>query len=269
VIGWRHVPATPSSKAVRHKAIDDIGEEMSPVIILTYVNSGAERLRALLSGDRRIKCTATSGVLPLCHNASNVWRRAESRREGISELGLRSIRMMVSLLMLPLTANDMSAVWCETCIAPAYYAEDFVKLFPGTRYICLHRECSSVLRMEEPAADRDPAGDSCGQHAAHVVSYWVTRTEMLLEFEKAHPEICLRVRYEDLQSSQEAADSIFGFLGLGPLNGGGMLPAGFADARKSIELETHDAGIGDILNGSSGQLGGRVQELLEELGYRK
>jgi hypothetical protein len=242
---------------------------MYPVIILTYVNSGAERLRALLSGDRRIKCTATSGVLPLCHNASNVWRRAESRREGISELGLRSIRMMVSLLMLPLTANDRSAVWCETCIAPAYYAEDFVKLFPGTRYICLHRECGNVLRMEESATDRDPAGDSCGQHAAHIVSYWITRTEMLLEFEKAHPEICLRVRYEDLQSSPETADGIFGFLGLGPLNGGGMLPAGYADAQKSIELETHDAGIGDVLNGSSVQLGGRVQELLEELGYRK
>jgi hypothetical protein len=39
--------------------------------------------------------------------------------------------------------------------------------------------------------------------------------------------------------------------------------------RSRFELETHDAGIGDVFNGSSVQLGGPVQELLEELGYRK
>jgi hypothetical protein len=49
------------------------------------------------------------------------------------------------------------------------------------------------------------AADHPGDNVATIVDYWVDRTQALLEFEKIHPESCVRVRYEDLAEDPKSA----------------------------------------------------------------
>jgi hypothetical protein len=107
-------------------------------------------------------------------------------------------------------------------------AETFLGLFPGTRFLCLHRAWPAVIRA---ALDASPWGIADPAVAPFVRAYpastvaaltacWVTHTETLLAFEQAHPQACLRVRFEDLaEARHETTEVMTAFLGLAGING--------------------------------------------------
>jgi protein-tyrosine sulfotransferase len=214
----RDRPAGPTVSADRTSS--------APVVVLASPDSGGQRLLSLLSASGELACTSGTGVLPLCDHAAQVWRRAEngSPRAGrLSALAAKSIRASVTPLVMHMLANSGARRWCE-CAAPAREAaEAFLGLFPGTRFICLHREASQVIRAALARSPWGLAGQAYqpfiaaqpGSTVAALAAYWAAHTETLLAFEADHPDKCLRVRFEDLPGTMGSTPAALNsFLGL-------------------------------------------------------
>lgn len=193
-----------------------------PVIVLTYAYSGAERLQSLLARHPELACTSGTGILPLCEQAAATWRNVDGRPEGpLSALAITSTRALATGIITALLAQAGNRRWCELATASPVSAETFSQLYPGTRFLCLHRACPDVAHAALHTSPWGLAGPTFAPfNAAHPASsvaaltaYWTAHTGPLLAFEQAHPGNCRRVRYEDLATDAEASQ-IFAFLGL-------------------------------------------------------
>jgi hypothetical protein len=166
-----------------------------PIIVLTYPQSGSERLSAVLAGNRSLACTAGTGILGLCEQAASTWRGAERTGSTLSALGASSVRAMAGTLISMIKSQQGAQRWCETSTAPPRVTRTFLRLYPGTKIICFHRSCPGYV-----AANRDDPAAAAAQ--------WRDHTEPLLDLERDHAGQCLRVRYEDLAVSSGAAARI-------------------------------------------------------------
>jgi hypothetical protein len=195
----------------------------APVIVLAPAYSGASTLRSLLEGHPALACTSGTGLLPLCEQAMATWRNADGRPAGTpSSLASTATRALATSVIISILAREGRSRWCEVAAANPQAAETFLRLYPGTRFLCLHRACPSVIRavldasswgitdpLFTPFASRYPANT-----VASLTAYWVTVTGPLLAFEREHSRSCLRVRFEDLTRSRQAGQRIASFLGL-------------------------------------------------------
>jgi hypothetical protein len=123
--------------------------ERAQVIVLSCPDSGGPRLLSLLSllsASGELACTSGAGVLPLCDQAAQVWRRVEngSPRAGrLSALAAMSIRASIAPLVVQILASSGAQRWCECAVPAPEAADTFLGLFPGTRFVCLHHEASA------------------------------------------------------------------------------------------------------------------------------
>lgn len=195
----------------------------APVIVLAQPYSGASTLRALLEGHPDLACTSGTGLLPLCEQAMATWHNADGRKAGTSSsLAFTTTRALATSLIISILAREGKPRWCEVAAASSQAAETFLRLYPGTRFLCLYRSCPGVIRA---ALDASPWGITdpvftpfTSRYPANTVAsltaYWVSATGPLLAFERGHPASCLRVRFEDLAQDQQADDQITSFIGL-------------------------------------------------------
>jgi hypothetical protein len=193
----------------------------APVIVLTYAYSGAGRLQSLLARQPDIVCTSGTGVLPLCEQAASTWRATEGRPIGpLSALATASIRALTTTLILAILSVDGKRLWCETSMAPPSSLKTFLELFPGTRILCLHRACPDVIYDAVHASSWGLASGPTFEQfiraypassIAALAAYWTTRADLLITMERDHPDICRRIRYEDLAVPEP---NLFEFLGL-------------------------------------------------------
>jgi hypothetical protein len=202
----------------------------APVIVLTYAHSGAERLRSMLRRDPDLACTVGTGVLPMCEQAAAAWRTADGKPTGpLTALAAASIRALATAIIAATLSGEGKRRWCETSTAPPVYAGTFLRLFPGTRALCLHRSCPDVIQAALHASPWGLAGEAFAPFStAHPVSaaaaltaYWTAHSQSLLAFERANPGACLRVRYEDL--GDDSFEDLRAFLSLG--DGGPWAPS--------------------------------------------
>lgn len=195
-----------------------------PVIALTYGHAGAWYLQRLLQDEPELAATSATGLLAACDAAAAAWRDAEQRPAGIlSPLARKSIRTLASAMMLSITARAGRPRWFETAPAGRSAAETFLELFPGTRFLCLHRACQDLIYATLQASPWGLAGQA---YAAYTTSYprstiaalaawWVGHAGPILEFEREHPAACMRLRYEDLATDSAGTwREIKEFLGL-------------------------------------------------------
>ena len=197
-------------------------DERSPVIVLAHAYAGVPQIQRLLSGSSLLACTAGTGVLPLCAEAAATWRQVENRGGPLSALALSSVRALASSMITVILAGSGKSRWCETSFSPAS-AETFLQLYPGAKFICLHRSCPDAVRAGIEASPWGLAGAGLGSFtaaypgssAAALAAYWADRTESMHRFQQEHPAACHQVRYEDLDGSPgPAARHVFAFLGL-------------------------------------------------------
>jgi hypothetical protein len=120
-------------------------DSRGPVVVLSYAGAGAELLTRILSVSRSLACTSGTGLLPLCHSAAMTWQRAERRENDLSPLAVKSVRSLASMIIAVIQAQTGASRWCETALAPSAAAGTFLRLFPSTAFLCLHRRLSSVL----------------------------------------------------------------------------------------------------------------------------
>lgn len=210
-----------------------------PVIVLTYSHSGVRRLQALLGSHPSLACTSGTGLLPLCDQAAEAWRKVEGQRGGpLSPLATASVRALASGMTSALLARTGKQRWCETAIAHRRGAETFLQLFPDTRFLCLHRACPDVIYAALRASPWGVSGPGFatftaahpGSTVAALAAYWSAHAAPLLAFEQAHPDACQRIRYEDLaEKPGQMAAGVRDFLGLDdaavPTQPGGDDPA--------------------------------------------
>jgi hypothetical protein len=197
----------------------------SPVVVLTYAQAGARWLDAVLSAYPTLACTSGTGLLAACDQAAAAWRNAEGRRPDLplSRLAAASIRSLAAALLTAILAPTGRSRWCETTIVQPGAAATFLELFPGTRFVCLHRSCPdviySIIQNSPWGLSRADFADFIEAHpgstVAALAAYWTAHARRLLSFEEVHQRECLRVRYEDLVSDPEETTSILrDFLGL-------------------------------------------------------
>lgn len=255
---------------------DERGARLSPVIVLAYSFSGSQRIGRLLSESGALACTSGTGLLPLCENAAETWRVVDNRDGPPSALAISSIRALAGSMITVILARTGRSRWCEISFSLPTAAETFLRLYPGTRFICLHRSCPDVIRAgieANPWGLRDTsigqfAAAYPGSNAAAVAAYWAERTESLLRFEAAHPAACLRVSYETLASQPgQVAEAIFTFLDLTP--GSPDIPSPGADA-VAVPTERADPQVRDtpaLASYIPAPLQQAVNRLQDRLGY--
>jgi hypothetical protein len=185
-----------------------------PVVVLTYAYSGVARIRNLLSGSAVLALTSATGLLPLCAQAAATWRRIDNRGGPLSPLAACSIRALAGGMITAILAETGKPRWCEISFSQLEAAETFLQLYPGTRFICLHRGCRDVILAGARANPWGLAGTSLapftvaypGNSAAAIAAYWAECTETLLRFQDAHPAASRQVRYEDLAAHPDTAN---------------------------------------------------------------
>jgi hypothetical protein len=225
----------------------------APVIVLTYAHSGAEHLRSLLSRHPDLNCTSGTGIIPLCELAAATWRTVDGQPGGrLSALAAASVRALTGSIITSLCVQEGKRIWCETATAPPSAAETFLRLYPTTKVLCLHRACADFAHAAVHASPWGLAGSAFAPFtsahpastAAALTAYWVAHTGPLIEFEQSHPDACHRVRYEDLITDQHSG--LFTFLGLenphlhprrGARPDGASLGSGTAGPRTAIPAD--------------------------------
>jgi hypothetical protein len=243
----------------------------APVIVLALAHGGSIELGSLLSQHPDLACTQGTGVLPLCDQAIATWRNIEGRPEGLpSRLAAAATRALSTSIITSLLAREGKRRWCEIAAPNPEAAETFLGLYPGTRFLCLHRACRDVIRT---TLDASPWGLTHpafvpytraypGSTAVALTACWVEHTRNMVMFERAHPQECLRVRFEDLTVAQpKIAEQIEAFLGLAgkaTLGGDGPQQPTSLEARPEADLP-----VGLI----PPNLLAQANDLLRELGY--
>lgn len=203
-----------------------------PVVVLTCGRSGSTLLRVILDSHPELACPPETNLIGLCTQMGVVSMRLDGpsagERHAPSELGLRSIRAWVATNFGAYLVEAGKVRWCDKSLGSAQSAGRFLLLFPKAKFICLYRHGMDVIDSVHEACPwgltgygLDPFGVAHpGNSVAAVADYWATHTQMIRTFEEEHPEVCLRLRYEDLVANPQAqADRIFEFLGEKPVPG--------------------------------------------------
>jgi protein-tyrosine sulfotransferase len=246
----------------------------APIIVLTYPYSGAERLRALLEDRAELACTMSSGLLPFCEQAAMTWRRVEGRDGTDSALAVASVRAVTTTMITTLLARTGRSRWCEIASAPPEYAATFLKLYPDARFVCLHRNCADVILAAiraNPWGLSDPvlqpfAASYPGSSIAAMAAYWAACTGPLLDFERAHPASCRRVRYEEIPGAPGGElDGLLAFLDLAPTRT--STPGGGFDSAAAEGPDVPSGGAAVPVGHLAPPLRAHVSELLVRLQY--
>ncbi|MGH3171511.1 MAG: sulfotransferase, partial [Trebonia sp.] len=227
-------PSVPAQ--ARGGTPEDGAARNAPVVVLTYGNAGGRRLQSLLESQPELTCTTSTGVLAACEQAAAAWRQVEKRpAKGLSPLAVKSVRVMATQMITAVTVRSGRPRWCELAAAEPSAAEAFLQVFPGTQFVCLHRSCPDLIAAVLLASPWGLSGAGFapyvatypGSTVAALAAWWAARVWPVLDFERAHPGACLRLRYEDLAEDPDATlNGIRAFLGLG---GPDILPSAPGD----------------------------------------
>ncbi len=249
-----------------------------PVVVLTYGYSGGQLLQALLDFQPELACTTGTGVLPACAHAAAAWRQVDGRPEApLSALAVTSIRKLAIQMITVIAARTGRPRWCETAAADPNTAKTFLRLFPATRFVCLHRaypDLASTLLQASPWGLSGPAfAPYVSAHpfstAAALADWWASHAGPLLGFEQEHPEACLRVRFEDLASDPGSVQQdLQSFLGLSA-KAAGFPQLQLPDQRNQIPGLVPGPGVASQfpISQLSADLVSRVNELHAQFGY--
>jgi len=253
-------------------------ETTGPIVVLTYQFGGSVRLRRILEDQPELAVTSVTGLIGACHQAAYAWRQAEQRPAApLSDLAAKSIRAMVAGAITIITARTGRPRWCEIAPAERNAVETFLALFPGSRFICLHRACEDVVYATMRASRWGILGQEYAAYTASlpaggqvpaVAAWWVDHTDALFTFEEEHPGICTRLRYEDIISDPVGTElRIREFLSLGGNPDG--LPRLPGDNAAPVLPEEETPGCGADIPTGRIPIGilARVNELSNKLGY--
>jgi hypothetical protein len=254
-------------------ASEDRRAYRDPIVVLTYAHAGAEVLAGALSASRSLTCTTGTGLLPLCHAAAMAWQNAEGPGWP-SPLAIKSIRAMAATMVTVIQARAGATRWCETAIAPPAAAGTFLRVFPETTFLCLHRNMTGVIADGTAAYPWGLGGSPFwpysaghpGNNVATIAAYWTACAQALLEFEDQHPQSCVRVKHEDFTAELDLqTKAIYTRLGLGA--GDLTVPPQSAPNQSRTSADRSDIGFAVPAHQIPSGLRPKINEIHSRLNY--
>lgn len=188
----------------------EIGERVrlgEPIVVLSYAYSGVARLRALLTDLGSITWIDTD-LAKACGQLASSWQAIEGHGSAMSRLAEISIRTHFNTMITACLSANGTARYCFPADAASLAPDDFLRVYPKAKFLCLHRRPLDVIYTAVAASPWGFGGGPCasfaqvhpGNAAAAAAGYWAQQSRQMLTFESAHPERALRLRYEDLDS---------------------------------------------------------------------
>lgn len=196
-----------------------------PVIVLTCARSGSTLLRFVLDTHPALACPPENGIVDLCGRMGDIRKILDGGAEERSRAAVRLARHWTDSTFSPYLIRAGKERWCDKTICTAGspgYLDFFLSMYPRTKFICLYRNCMDVISSVLEASPWGVRGyglepfvvNNPGNNVAAIADYWTVHTRSITTCEKAHPNACLRVRYEDFVTEPERqAARIFRFLG--------------------------------------------------------
>lgn len=138
--------------------------------------------------------------------------RADSReRDELPESARQWVVRAVQAPMTEYCARGGKRIYCDKSLDSVHHLELVRQLFPDARMLLVFRH---VMDTVASGIEASPWGfqaygyapyvqASPGNAVAGLASYWLDQVRGALSWEKEHPEICHRVRYEDLVLAPE------------------------------------------------------------------
>lgn len=220
------LPAVPiggvGNRGLRPLMLDE------PVFVLTCARSGSTLIRAILDAHPDLACPPETNIGELCAHLWNTWMilHPDCSEAALTEEARLSVRAAVSSAYRGYLKRRGKLRWCDKSLPTAEVATRLYQLYDKARFICLYRHAMDVVNSGLEATPFGLTGYGFDQYrfsansVAALADYWTHNTNMIWEFEQAHPDICLRIYYEQLVHEPESiADDIFKFIGVGPQPG--------------------------------------------------
>ncbi|HEV8064353.1 MAG TPA: sulfotransferase [Acidimicrobiales bacterium] len=189
-------------------------EPDGPLFVLSAARSGSTLLRVLLDSHSELACPQELNLSDACWRLCFAWNALELSQT--TETALRSLariqsRQVYESLMALVLRDSGKKRWCDKSLSSAGHADMLHEVFPEARFICLYRHPMDVVAsaIEASTWGYRHYGLSAYVQAnpsnfvAAILMYWQDVTGSIVAFETRHPEICVRLRYEDLVHEPE------------------------------------------------------------------
>lgn len=208
-----------------------------PVFVLCNGRSGSTLLRFLLDAHSELACPPETNLPSLCAQLATVWSLIEgaplSANRGdeppvIPDAAIAGIRETMDRMVGSYLERRGKKRYCDKSLGTAHFAELLLRVYPGTRFICLYRHPMDVIASGLEACPWglngygfDPyIATTPGNAVLALARFWADNAAVTLAAEERFPGQCIRVRYEDLVTEPEAtAARVFDFLGAAPMPG--------------------------------------------------
>lgn len=203
-----------------------------PVFVLCIGRSGSTLLRLLLDTHPDLACPPETNIPALCSQLAVVWSLIEgaplSLQRGdtpptIPDAAIAGIRQTMDLMTVPYLERRGKKLYCDKSLGTAAYADLLMRIYPGTRFICLHRHPMDMISSGLEACPWGLNGygfdayiaDSPGNAVMALARYWYDGASAIAAVEARFPDRCYRVRYEDMvRDPERIAAGMFDFMGV-------------------------------------------------------
>jgi len=222
-----------------------------PAFILSTERSGSTLLRWLLDAHPEIASPGEILLARLCLDLYFTISRTvvatldPPDRLAMNQATIARVRGIVDGIMTTYARARGKKLWCDKTPHNLAHLSVLVDTFPDARYVCLYRDgldvaqsCLAISRDGFMAELAEYVRRSPHDLLGAMLDSWCDKTELLLKMQQRHPELCHRVRYEDLVACPEKVlPPVLSFLGV----------AGDPAMLERAFTMRHDDGGGDLL----------------------
>jgi hypothetical protein len=272
------------------------GERRDPVFVLCMGRSGSTLLRFLIDAHPDLACPPETNMPALCSQLAVVWSLIEgaplAAERGdappqVPDAATKGIRNMLDEMTGSYLDRRGKRLFCDKSLGSARYADLLMQIYPRARFVCLYRHPMDMIRSGLEACPFGLNGygfdayiaASPGNAVLALARYWLENATLIAGVQEAHPELCHRVRYEDLVEDTEGVmRGVYAFLGVSPAPG--VASACFTGERERFGPADHKIWATSAVSGDSvgrgesipagmipPQVTAAINELTGKLGY--
>jgi Sulfotransferase family len=214
------------------RAPDGFKSPGPPVFVLCNARSGSTLLRFLLDAHPDLACPPETNLPAMAVQLATVWSLIEgaplSAERGdeppvIPEAAIAGVRRTMDEMTSSYLMRRGKRRYCDKSLGTARFAELLTRVYPEAKFLCLYRHPMDVIASGIEACPWGLTGYGFDQYIAGtpgnavwaLARFWLDGAGATLAAEERFGGSCYRIRYEDLVASpEEAADRVFGFLGV-------------------------------------------------------